>query len=252
MSHQVNGGCSVCKHPSVLVINKHLQAGRQYRWIEANYFVTRSSISRHKRGCLKLNHLEVMKSVRVDQQVDVYLELVEQLNLLKRMRDAAEEYLTDPNDPMRFCMNPRADEITVIFYRFDNDPLTGEVKRTRHRAKLSELQGTIEEQHPGISVRGFSVKATDMRKYILDLVNSVDQCLTQFAKIEGLYTKDRDNAASIETGIKAFKFFLERNPEASLEQQKEAMGLISAGINVSLSDLEQRLGVEDRTEIAVQ
>lgn len=244
--------CTVCQNPAVVTINKHIAAGRQLRWIEARYFVSQSAVGRHKKNCLKLDTAAVMASIRLEQKVDVYLELQGQLELLKRMRDAAEEYLTDPNDPLRFCFNPRADEITVMYYRFDMDPETGEVKRTKHRNTLAEMQGMIEEKNPGVKLNGFSVKKTDMRRYILDLVRHIDQTLTQFAKLEGLYTKERDNAETITKGMEAFNFWKGKNPQASDTEIKDAMEAISKGVNVRLEDLEQRLGIEDRTEVAVQ
>lgn len=55
--------------------------------------------------------------------VNVRREFHDQLKFAKKLRMAAEEYLSDPDDPLKLVIMPRADEIEVVYY--DNCDMTG-------------------------------------------------------------------------------------------------------------------------------
>ena len=235
------GSCSVCQHPSVRSINRAILQGWAHARIEAEWFVGRMSITRHKARCLKLMNSAALVKQKVRMQVDVYDEFREQLEVMKGLRDAAMEYLQDPLDGRRISLGPRAEEIDVIFSRYGHDAGTGEVKKVRDRETLQELLERLEEQHPGIKIEGFQARRIDFRRYAIDLVNQTDKCIAQFAKLEGLYTKERDNSTSIGQGIKAFNFWRERNPQASGAEICDAMEYIARGINISAQELAKKL-----------
>ena len=51
---ELTGGCLVCQHERLDMINDALQDERPLRELEAEYNVSRSTLSRHKNRCLKL------------------------------------------------------------------------------------------------------------------------------------------------------------------------------------------------------
>jgi len=51
--------CLVCGHPEVEAINKRLKEGKSLRDLEAEYNVSRSTLSRHKNRCLNLGAVRV-------------------------------------------------------------------------------------------------------------------------------------------------------------------------------------------------
>ena len=54
-----SGSCIVCSHPEVEAINSLLRQGKPLRDIEAEFDVSRSSLSRHKNNCLNLGAVRV-------------------------------------------------------------------------------------------------------------------------------------------------------------------------------------------------
>jgi len=57
---EIELACLVCQHEKVEVINKALQDGRPMRELEAEYGVSRSTLSRHKNRCLNLGAIRLV------------------------------------------------------------------------------------------------------------------------------------------------------------------------------------------------
>ena len=53
------GSCIVCSHAEVEAINNLLRQGKPLRDIEAEFGVSRSSLSRHKGRCLNLGAIRI-------------------------------------------------------------------------------------------------------------------------------------------------------------------------------------------------
>ncbi len=58
---EVELNCLVCNHEKVAEINKALQDGRSLRDLEAEYNVSRSTLSRHKNKCLNLGAIRILE-----------------------------------------------------------------------------------------------------------------------------------------------------------------------------------------------
>lgn len=56
------GGCLVCTHSEIGAINKQLKEGKSLRHLEAEFKVSRSTLSRHKRLCLNLGAIKIMET----------------------------------------------------------------------------------------------------------------------------------------------------------------------------------------------
>jgi uncharacterized protein YerC len=54
--------CLVCGHPEVEAINKSLKEGKSLRDLEAEYKISRSTLSRHKNRCLNLDAIRMVKA----------------------------------------------------------------------------------------------------------------------------------------------------------------------------------------------
>ena len=53
------GHCLVCVHPEVETINKQIKEGKSLRDLEAEFKVSRSTLSRHKNHCLNLSAIHI-------------------------------------------------------------------------------------------------------------------------------------------------------------------------------------------------
>lgn len=130
-----------------------------------------------------------LASIHEDAVINVRREFLEQLKFAKKLRIAAEEYLSDPNDPLNLIIAPRADEIEVVYYDFGDKTQRGEPKKKT--ATLHALLAKVE----GIETDKISIRHVDLRKFALDAIGTVDVVIDKFAKLGGDYTKDKNNPA---------------------------------------------------------
>lgn len=125
--------------------------------------------------------------------VNVRKEFGEQLKFAKKLREAAEEYLSSESDPMRLVLIPRADEIEVVYFDFADKTERGEPKK-----KTASLHALLAKTE-GLNIEAdkINIKHVDMRKFALDAINTTDTCIDKFAKLGGDYTRDKVNPANI-------------------------------------------------------
>lgn len=182
--------CTTCEHPDVLEINSQILNGVPFRTIAARFGLVLSSISRHTINHLKKTVAMLVEQNKIEQAINVYDECREQLGFAKQLRAAAYEYLMDTQDPLKLVLLPRADEIDVVYYDFQDKNETGYPKKKT--AKLHALLARTKETGY-FSVEKINIKHVDMRKYALDAIAAVDAVLDKFARLQGDYTKERAN-----------------------------------------------------------
>jgi hypothetical protein len=241
--------CSICTHPNAREISIQIAKSTPFRHLVKQFGVSLGSLSRHSSKCLKLTPEMIVQQRRVEQSVDAYKEFESQLNFAKKLRDSAMEFLSDPDDPLRMSIAPRADEIDVIYYEYPIGENGEKGKATRKKAKLSELIESIQDANKSLSARQFIVKQPDIRKFALDAIAVTDTCIDKFAKIGGLYMKDRDNAESIQKALEAFNLWSDKNPGAAPEQIRDAIATFARGLNVSKHELMLKAGVAEIQDI---
>lgn len=187
--------CMICRHERAVDINRDILNGNMKqkaiceKWGITSHDVMWRHLTKHLATTMKKIH----EDKKVRDTVTVYEELLDQLDFAKSMRIAAQEYLSDPKDPLRMMLLPRASEVEVVYY--DYNELSSEGIPTKKSEKLQDLLAML-------SVRGYEsdrviVKHVDIRKFALDTIASVDLVLDKFSRIEGLYQKDRKNAVDI-------------------------------------------------------
>lgn len=200
--------CSICSHADTKKINKAICNSDSYRNIGDRFGMSHVTVSRHVDTCLKLDSKAINENVKIKQAINVYEEFTEQLDFAKSLRLAAREYLADTADPLKLSITPKAHEIEVTYFDH-NDMETigfGENAIERPKKKTAQLSVILESLTVGgMEPDKFKVTTIDIRKFALDAIHTTDVCIDKFAKIEGLYTKDKDNPVTIEnitTGIK--------------------------------------------------
>jgi hypothetical protein len=131
------------------------------------------------------------ESLKMDLAVNVRREFGEQLKFAKKLRQAAEDYLSSDTDPMKLVLIPRADEIDIAYYDFADTTSKGEPKKktaTLH-ALLAKVEGL------NIEADKITIRHVDMRKFALDAINTTDTCIDKFSKLGGDYANPRNNPA---------------------------------------------------------
>jgi len=210
--------CSICTHPSVKKINSLIQAGKSLHSIALNFNSTAPTVTRHTQKCLSLAISAVLERQIQGQGIDVVSEFTEQLAFAKRLRVAAEEYLSYAADPLKISLMPRADEIDVTY--FDQSELNERGKPTKKTDSLASLLYEIEAGGRYESDK-ISIKHVDIRKFALDAINVTDACIDKFAKLAGLYTQEKKNPEDVVAAAKIIADNLIRDynwtPELAME-----------------------------------
>lgn len=193
---KVGRKCTVCTHPDAVEINKTITEGVSFRNIERQYGMHYSSVARHVEGCLDLDLRSIADAQVAKFKVDVYEEFSDQLAFAKQLKQAARDFLSDTDDPLKLLIVPQAHEIEVVYYDH-NDLETigfGENAVTRPKKKKAQLSVILQSlADEGMEPDKFTIKTVDIRKFALDAIATADMCIDKFARMGGAYQKDKSN-----------------------------------------------------------
>jgi hypothetical protein len=118
------------------------------------------------------------------ESVDSILKMIEELmRPAKLLQEACDAYLRDPANPERYTLEPRAEDIEVIYLEesFGGDPQGKEQGfQVRQKARLSQLLDKT-----GKLVLGTEWKAADPRELVLKASLALDRQLRTLAQVAG-------------------------------------------------------------------
>lgn len=188
--------CSICTHDRVNEINKKVAEGGSFRGIARHFDTDDSSLMRHVSNCLTIEIGALIKEQKVAQAINVYEEFLEQLALAKSLRNTAQMYLSDPDDPFGLFIGPQAHEIDITYHDFNDLEEVGSgenmtLKPKKKKAKLNVILAELSGR--GIESSRVDVKTLDIRKFALDAISTADVCIDKFARMGGAYQKDKNN-----------------------------------------------------------
>jgi hypothetical protein len=106
--------CTVCRSPKVQEINTAVTRGEPERSIAAQYEVSKPAVHRHKK-CIENAAKEARKVKAVVSAATANDELARQRHRARKMEEAIDRWLQDPDDPESFSLAPRATEIPVVY-----------------------------------------------------------------------------------------------------------------------------------------
>ncbi len=255
---KVGRKCTICHHEQVGQINTAIHKGVAFRVISRqikNNDTARDAIRRHTENCLKIEVAALIQQKKTEQAVDVIAEFKEQLVFTKKLRSAAEMYLSDPLDPLKIAINPFSHEISVSY--FDYTELLPSGAPTKKTAPLSNLLNAVQEigkmimasdaNVDGDMVFGkilqidkISVRHVDLRSFALDAIKTTDMCLDKFAKISGIYQQDRENEQKVQRMVTAIEQYLENHPDAD---RPEVYKHFAKGRGVPIEKVHEHFGV---------
>lgn len=164
-------------HPKKKKIIEALIKQKPYAEIEKEFDIPRFSLMKYVKKQLPAQ-IAKEQSKNAQGYVDIYLKQVDEITArCRKLFDACDEWLTDPDDPQKYSLDPRASEISVIYHP------PGEEKQ-RKSAMLSEL---IDQLKTNLYVDPVAVrfKTADPRELILKTAESMKGLLELTAKITG-------------------------------------------------------------------
>ena len=174
------GKNTIIAHPQRLEIEKALIDGVPLRTIADQYGPSKSSLIRYRDKHLaeriakaaELKEQEGLPAVaqaEAQQVIDsqsLLVQLQTAVDRIKKLSNACDKWLTDPDNPEEYTLEPRAEEIKVIYGEQVGDDW---IKR---KAPLSELIGKLEEDK-GVRVATLEHKHADPRELVLKTQNSM-------------------------------------------------------------------------------
>lgn len=177
--------CTVCDHKKLREIDLLLvQAKLSKRSIAAQFQLAPSSVQRHKAEHLPETLKRGHEARKDGDALAVMTELEKCVTYTNKMLRACDAWLSDPENPGIYTLEPRAEELIVIYYSAGE----GDGKPIRKRAPLSQLLAQI--QSNGKVIESYEVKRADPRDLILKTVAQLRPQAELLAKLEG---KLKDN-----------------------------------------------------------
>lgn len=165
----------------------------------------------------------LIKENKIEQAIDVHAEFREQLAFAKQLRSAAQEYLSNANDPFKLAVTPKAHEIEVTYFDHNDMEMRGEIMFPKK--KIAQLNVILESVYAdgNLEPDKYKITTVDIRKFALDAINTTDTCIDKFAKLGGAYQQDRPNDAVVSKAIAetlaSFVEFAKELPDMPLDEK---------------------------------
>ena len=166
--------CTICTHPQREAIDTALVKGDSIRDIAGRFEISRSALSRHKDAHLPVALVQAQRADDENQAVNVLGELQACLERARRLADACDRWLDDPDVPGQYDIGPRAGDVSVIFT--EPGPMG---KRIRRKARLSSLIEQVEKKGDRQVVL-LETKHADPRELILKAIAGQKELLSMF------------------------------------------------------------------------
>jgi len=187
------GDCLVCKHPKVLEIDKDYLSGKYViTALARKYGLTRSPMYRHCYKHIPQRMAELAEKRNLDNAQKVMDRLIERTAEVEKLLVACDEYLKDPDDPEKYTLIPRAEEVQVVYIDRDYDG-----NQIRCKAQLSQLLESL-----GNKVLSWQYRHADPRRLILEAARTLEGVLLTLSKIAG-YVKPADKITNVQVNIVA-------------------------------------------------
>lgn len=179
--------CSICGHPQRLLINHQLVSAVPNRRIATQFGVSESALRRHKATHLPASLVQAVEQEQLGNAIDVLAELRRCFNRINLLFDACDRWLRDPLQPDLYTLDPRADELDIIYT--EPGPRGGLIRKKESLAVLlAQLAGT--------NITHWETKHADPRELVLktaaqlsnqlELVANLIDRQTMLARIEAL------------------------------------------------------------------
>lgn len=178
---------SIDRHPKKTQIIKDIVKGKDgYRKIAERYGLSTTAVHRYLHERLHKTAAEAMLAESKAAGEVVLTEMADVMSKTRKLLDACDEWLTDPDDPDKYFLGPRGDEITITYNEIKKRKIKGVVKETKVKRKetleqaLARLNAKDDREILRVSYRHY-----DIRKLILDNADSLTKQLNLMAEIKG-------------------------------------------------------------------
>lgn len=155
-------------HPKRKEIDAAIVAGESFRAIAARFKVSSSSVNRYIRGAFAENLARARQNREMDSGYFIFDQIAGALTKIHKMINAIDEWMTDPEDPEKYTLAPRASEIVVVYERLR----AVDDKIIREKDTLQNLLSKLDSETPDDMI-STQIKSYDVRKLMLEAFNGV-------------------------------------------------------------------------------
>lgn len=248
--HPQGRKCASCSHKNAKEIDKQILKGVSLRNISQHFGMDVASVSRHAQNCLEIDLqaflAKAQEQGKVDAVVDVYNELLELLAYTKKLKRASENALADP-ETGEITLEPRAWEVDVIYtiVKQNGDNTSYTKKKEKLHQIINRLEGDL-----GMNVHT-EVKMTDIRDFALKTIDRCDVVIDKFAKIQGVYTKEKENPQTVsrlEKALQQYSTAIRDYTGKTREHAKQIiLNTLAEKLNLNIDELTRAV---DEVEVA--
>ena len=213
----------VDKHPKKKQIIRALIRGVSYRDIMGQFGVTKSALGRYLKERLPEKAAKALAARDVEDGNFILDEIQRIMARVNKMFDACDEYLSDPEEPGKYDIGPRADEVTVNYYICDTEG--------KNVSRFKDTLQNIINQLRGVNVTATEYKYADPRKLLLETARTLHPQLELLVQIHGQIKDVTVNIINSPEFISIQNILLEElapHPEARLKIAERLSSIDSA------------------------
>lgn len=182
--------CMICTHPKTAEIDKALSMpGASVAAIARMYGVSLSTMSSHQKECVAHFLIAAEAAVRVERGLNVKETVFKGSDMLHDLLNACHNWLRDPENPLEYNLDPRDNEINVVY--LDHNMLDGRGNPTRRTDTLRALLERVSTN--GIDPQWTKASSVDVREYTLKTIGKLTEMLEFYARLCGMFQKEREN-----------------------------------------------------------
>lgn len=193
--------CTICTHPQRVEIDKAIVAGESIQTIANRFPVSAQAVKRHRDSHLVDQLVRAaertggvvlpasvqtpeMQAIQETADLDVMTELKWIFHFMHKLAQACDDWLTDPTQPERYDLSPRAHEINVVYEDIVYDE-EGNGHTKKGKARLSDLLAIAREPDPDRAFTLVETKTADPRKLIVATAERLHAQIELLAKLVG-------------------------------------------------------------------
>ena len=197
--------CKVCDSKRVVQINQMILSGDSIAKINQLYGISRTTITKHKRECIA-EILQDAMDEKSENKIMVGDSLVKQveadITMIHKLIQACDEWLTDPDDPSKYFLGPRGNEIEITYMGKDKE--TGRQEKIPRKATLQEMISVIEDEKLYV-IHNITHKHADPRELLLKAIAKLEGIVkmildTTMAELENKHKREALDKAEKEGG----------------------------------------------------
>jgi hypothetical protein len=167
--------CTVCVHPDRPTVDMALVNRRPFRTIADQFRVSKTALIRHHDDHLPATLATAQADQEGTQAIDLMAELKRCFERVNLLFDACHDWLKDPDDPNRYTLGPRAEDVQVIYSELVGD------KVVQKKARLSALLAKLEDAR--VDVQRGEIRHADPRELILKTAGRLQGHLEMLVKL---------------------------------------------------------------------